>query len=160
MCAHCAAFCDHCVVGSSWDGMCMSSKQPTNEKYLNWSLNVMGAAILAWLMIVGIMWMTSGAVFVYDSQITQFGICLDDASFNPVDIVPMSAGAFYVCGLVEGTTIRPGSLIVKRGASPVYSDDLALPLGYFYLRVPLTAAFIPGEYYTQIGDARKTLVEA
>ncbi|MBK8050286.1 MAG: hypothetical protein IPK16_26190 [Anaerolineales bacterium] len=138
----------------------MQSKQHTIEKYINWSLNVIGAAILSWLVIVLIMWMTKGAVFVYDSRITQFGICLEDSTFKPVDVVPISAGGFYVCGLVEGTTIRPGSLIVRRGTSPVYGESLTLPVGYFYLRVPLTEAFIPGAYYTHIGYARETLVEA
>ena len=138
----------------------MKNPRPENEYVSVWLPSIVAAAMLSWLAIIVVMRLFRGPVFVFDSKITQFGICLDDSGFSPVESVPASAGVFYVCGSVEGTTVRPGSLIIEGPTRPVYSANLTLPLGDFYQRIQITDAFVPGNYITSFGDARKTLAQA
>lgn len=96
----------------------------------------------------------------YDSEITEVGICLEEAVYEFVTTVPDHADHVYLCGRIEGTTPRPGRFHLFRAGTDlpsVYSTDFEEPVGLFFFSLERQKLLEPGEYEVQIGYARETL---
>jgi hypothetical protein len=114
---------------------------------------------LGWLVTIGLFSLMIPDFLVRpDAEITHFGICLNNDEFQPVPEVPIELERFYICGLIEGTTRRNGSLGIRREGRPVLSQDFSEPPGYFFVPVRLADRFTEGRYQVDIGYARRTLV--
>jgi hypothetical protein len=72
---------------------------------------------------------------VQDSKITQLGVCLDPTQLAPVESVPIDIDQFYLCGTVEGTTFRTGTLYIFYLNEVVFQDGVKLDPGAFFLPI-------------------------
>lgn len=94
----------------------------------------------------------------YDSVITEIGICLD-TSYQPVTDVPHSTQQIYICGLIEGTTPRPGRLYLFYEGKVLSSSDFDQQPGWFFQPLRTSQELRPGAYQVEIGYARRILAQ-
>jgi hypothetical protein len=94
----------------------------------------------------------------YDSVITEIGICLD-TSYRPVTEVPRSTQQIYICGLIEGTTPRPGGLYLFYEGKVLSTSDFDQHPGRFFQPLRTSQELKPGAYRVEIGYARRILAQ-
>jgi hypothetical protein len=127
-----------------------------------------GAIAVSTLALLASCWVILGVTYflglwvpVQDSKFTQLGICLHDEQLNPVETVATSISRFYVCGMVEGTTYRTGTMYIFYEDTVVFQESLKVQPGAFFLTLTPQrfAQFQPGNYRIEIGYQRQVLIQ-
>lgn len=95
-----------------------------------------------------------------NSRVTQFGICTDNRQLEFIHRVDMSRDRFYVCGKIEGTAYRSGSLAIMFNGRSIHSENFWRQPGVFFVPVDITDRFPAGEYVAELAASRKTLASA
>lgn len=116
--------------------------------------------LLVWLLATLGLVITVMLVYIFvparDAEISRIGVCLQDLTFNPTEIILESQGRFYICGLIQGTTKYSGTLSVRQygEAKALLVEPFSSPPGYFYVPIEMSSEFRPGEYVAQIKFTR------
>ena len=91
-----------------------------------------------------------------DAEISELAICLD-TEYRPVSRVPASSDTVYLCGRIEGTPPRPGSLYLFHGNRVIYTTDFNHSPGQFFQQLPARRLEEAGSYRVEIWYAREVL---
>lgn len=96
-----------------------------------------------------------------DARVTELGLCLDSAEYAPIQAVPTDVDPVYLCGSVEGTTDRSGTLYIFYDDLVVFQTGVSLAPGLFSL--PLSPkqfdSFAPGSYRAEIWYAKLVIAQ-
>ncbi|MFN8491261.1 MAG: hypothetical protein U0350_26930 [Caldilineaceae bacterium] len=96
-----------------------------------------------------------------DAEIIEFGVCLNNSQYTPVQSLPTDAHQFYWCGIVEGTTYRTGELYLYYENNVIFQQNIKVQPGHFFLPVSTNQfdIFQPGRYRADIGAERQILAK-
>ena len=87
------------------------------------------------------------------STLSEFGVCLQDEVYDPVNAVPTDVVTLYICGILDGETKRSVAFEVFYSDKPIYYTERSWPPVEFFspihasqLRYVDVDKFPQGEY--------------
>lgn len=118
--------------------------------------------IVGFMGVLAIIFYATGAwVFSENAEITELGVCLNNAQYTPVQSLSTDIQQFYWCGVVKGTTYRTGGLYLYYENKVIFQQNIKVQPGYFFLPVSTAQfdVFQPGRYHADIGAERQILAK-
>lgn len=116
--------------------------------------------LLGWFICILTFWVRYGSLFVYNAEVVEFGVCLTNTTYKPVEQVPISSSRFFLCGRTIGTTILPGALMITHAGRTIFSTSGNYGPGHFFQEVRVSDKFLPGEYKADFGYNRQVVASA
>jgi|GEM_PF-3479779 len=119
--------------------------------------------LILWLTILGACYITGiiPPLASYNADITKFSLCLDNLGYTPISTIPKPTDKFYLCGVVEGTTNRPGTLYLFYEDTVIFQKGLELKPGNFSVLIVIEQldSFQVGSYRVDIRYEKQILAE-
>lgn len=133
----------------------------TNNTTLSYRLRLILVIVLPLALVILVSVMTGDFAPLQSSRITEFGICTQDTSYEPVRHLQVGIEKLWLCGILDGSTKRYVTFTMYYNNQGVSRRTLNLGPGGFFAPIQASelyfmnaSRFPQGDYHVTFAYAR------